>query len=209
MPRDSGSTLAEFHVDQKAYGILTLSGAILSTLRDSGSRGLVLACVGTDRATGDCLGPLVGTMVQERKLPKTHVFGTLEDPFHAANMNKRLPDVLKAVSENEALFIAVDATLTEEPEHIGRVIMKGKPLRPGTGVGKSDLPQVGDCCIVGVVNVQSPFSYLSLANARLYTVMEMAKLITEAVFDALTRFVDPEKDSHPLDLSAFATSRVS
>lgn len=38
----------------------------------------VLACIGTDRATGDCLGPLVGTNL--KRLGYT-VVGTLDEPL--------------------------------------------------------------------------------------------------------------------------------
>jgi hypothetical protein len=43
------------------------------------SKDLMFLCIGTDRSTGDSLGPLVGTMLEEAGYP--HVIGTLQYPL--------------------------------------------------------------------------------------------------------------------------------
>lgn len=53
-------------------------------------RGVVFLCIGTDRSTGDSLGPLIGYKLRQMRLPKTTVFGTLERPVHAMNLERYL-----------------------------------------------------------------------------------------------------------------------
>ena len=45
----------------------------------------VIVCIGTDAVVGDCLGPLVGSLLKERLKGKTYVFGTVESPVTAKN----------------------------------------------------------------------------------------------------------------------------
>src|SRR5699024_4893127 len=46
----------------------------------------IILCIGSDRSTGDSLGPLCGTMLRERKLKHLTIYGTLESPVHAQNL---------------------------------------------------------------------------------------------------------------------------
>lgn len=55
---------------------------------------VVFVCVGTDRSTGDCLGPLVGDMLQAKGIP--NVYGTIDQPVHAMN----IAEVLDVVARN-------------------------------------------------------------------------------------------------------------
>lgn len=45
-----------------------LAEELLSYTSSLLSRPIVFVCIGTDRSTGDSLGPLVGTLLEERKL---------------------------------------------------------------------------------------------------------------------------------------------
>lgn len=160
-----------YYVDKSGMAKLT---SIVDTARKDG-RNIVVACIGSDRSTGDSLGPLVGSMLDEMGL--SNVFGTLDNPIHALN----LEDVLSEVYTNveKPFVIAVDAALGKS-ESIGDIIIKANGLIPGAGVGK-DLPLVGDIGIVGVVNEGGFMEYFVLQNTRLSLVMKMAMQITELV----------------------------
>ena len=56
---------------------------------------VVFVCIGTDRATGDCLGPLIGYKIQDMKYNKVHVLGTLDNPVHAKNLEEHLKELKK------------------------------------------------------------------------------------------------------------------
>ena len=50
------------------------------------SRPIVVLCIGTDRSTGDSLGPLVGNKLKFLIRNKVHIYGSLECPVHAKNL---------------------------------------------------------------------------------------------------------------------------
>lgn len=137
---------------------------------------LVIVCVGTDRSTGDALGPLIGTQLSAAKHPIS-VYGTLENPVHALNLEKQVVNI--KIKHPHATILAVDACLGKS-ENVGYISLKKGPLKPGTGVNKQ-LPVVGDYHIVGVVNVGGFMEYFVLQNTRLSLVMKMANIIAEGL----------------------------
>lgn len=135
----------------------------------------VILCIGTDRATGDCLGPLVGTELANYH-PRYKVIGNLQSPVHALNLRSTLDELYKNI-ENP-FIIAVDASLGNA-KHIGKITLSNCPIVPGKGVHKK-LPSVGDISITGIVS-QAGQSPSILQSTRLYMVMQLAKCISEAI----------------------------
>jgi len=161
---------------------------------DSGTR-IVILCVGTDRSTGDALGPLVGTELARSGCPLFDVYGTLEDPVHAVNLEDTLKKIEKTVSH--PFIIAVDASLGQLSS-VGCIQFGSGPVRPGAGVNK-DLPPVGDIHLTGIVNVGGFMEYFVLQNTRLSLVMKMAHVIAHSLLTAIERcrgafisFVSPD-----------------
>lgn len=147
----------------------------LSTLLDinnADTRDIVIICIGSDRATGDCLGPLVGDMLTRSDLPVS-VYGTLNSPVHACNLTETLKKIYS--SHYNPLIIAIDASLGHS-RHVGYVTLGRGALKPGTGVEK-DLPQVGDICITGIVNVSGMINQMLLQTTRLNLVMQLSDFI--------------------------------
>jgi len=137
---------------------------------------IVIVCIGTDRATGDCLGPLIGYKVKDMRYNNVHVFGTLDEPVHAKN----LCEYIKLFTKFDKPFIiAIDACLGRL-ERIGFVNIKEGPLSPGSGVNKS-LPAIGNINITGIVNVGGFMEIMILQNTRLSVVMNMANLIANGL----------------------------
>ena len=147
------------------------------------ARPIVILCIGTDRSTGDSLGPLVGSRLKELDHPMIRVFGTLDQPVHAVNLEETLEVIRREY--DQAYVIAVDACLGRT-ESIGFINLKAGPLQPGTGVNKT-LPEVGDLHIVGIVNVGGFMEYLVLQNTRLSVVMKMAEIISSALIPELAQ----------------------
>lgn len=146
---------------------------------------LVFVCIGTDRSTGDSLGPLVGTMLTESGYRQ--VIGTLESPCDASNLIMRLKEI-----PSGKVTIAIDACLGL-PSSIGSFQVANQPIQPGKSVGKM-LPPVGEYSIAAIVNADGPKQYWNLQSTSLYRVMGMAKEIVAAV-----RTVFPvDRDSHPV-----------
>lgn len=143
-------------------------------------RPIVFVCIGTDRSTGDSLGPLVGTLLEEKRMNSFYVYGTLEDPIHAVNLVEKL-DEIKAKHFNP-IIIAIDACLGRL-KSVGFIQLADGPVKPGAGVNK-ELPSVGDYHITGIVNVSGFMEYFVLQNTRLNLVLKMAKVISNGIYQA-------------------------
>ncbi|WP_281889727.1 spore protease YyaC [Paenibacillus sp. YYML68] len=147
---------------------------------------LVFICIGTDRSTGDSLGPIVGTMLQEAGY--TGVIGTLEHPLDASNMHARLIEIPPG-----SVALAIDACLGQASS-VGWYQVSNRPLAPGKSVGKQ-LPLLGTYSIAAIVNVDQGQKYSILQSTSLYKVMMMAKEITTAIRMAFP--LTPQSDSKP------------
>ncbi len=138
---------------------------------------IVFLCIGSDRSVGDSLGPLIGTMLKEHKVPY-QVYGTLESPVHAYN----LQDTIKGINKRfkKKIIFGIDACLGEQNQ-VGHVFLGKGPLVPGKALNR-DLPQVGDYHILGIVNSLGPMPTTRFLNdTRLYTVMHLAKTIVNII----------------------------
>lgn len=144
-------------------------------------RPIVLVCVGTDRSTGDALGPLVGTNLKKYHLAGYHLYGTLDHPVHAMNLADTVSEIDSRY--DNPFIIAIDACLGQLSS-VGCIQVSDGPLKPGAGVNK-ELPSVGDMHITGVVNVGGFMEYFVLQNTRLSLVMNMADVIARAFYVSL------------------------
>lgn len=138
-------------------------------------RPIVVVCVGTDRSTGDALGPLVGSALSKSSvLP---VYGTLDEPVHAVNLAERLESIQSI--HRSPYILAVDACLGQLSS-VGCIQAGDGPVKPGAGVNK-ELPPVGDYHVTGIVNVGGFMEYFVLQNTRLSLVVHMADVIAESI----------------------------
>lgn len=159
-----------------------LLAARIAALRSAGgarSLPVVVLCIGTDRSTGDALGPLVGTRLQESGIP-WQVLGTVDHPVHATNLERALADLNESLPHR--FVIAVDACLGRL-ENVGTIGVNAGPLQPGAGVNKN-LPPVGDVAVTGTVNVGGFMEYLILQNTRLSVVLHLARAVSAGLIRA-------------------------
>ncbi|MFL6559238.1 MAG: spore protease YyaC, partial [Bacillus sp. (in: firmicutes)] len=150
---------------------------ILKDVLSNTSKEVIFLCVGSDRSTGDSLGPLVGTMLKENDIPFP-VYGTLEKPVHALNLKKILKDIYQ--THYDPFILGIDACLGDERQ-IGFIFFKEGSLMPGIAVSKK-LPVVGEYHMKAVVNYLDTLSPAqSLNNTRLFTVMRIAVVMTKII----------------------------
>lgn len=163
-----------------------LKNALLKMFEEHDIRNkeIIILCVGSDRSTGDSLGPLIGYKLEKYRLKHVEIWGTLEQPIHATN----LADKLKEISDTKTnpFVLAIDASLGSR-DHIGFVTLGNGPLRPGLGVNK-ELPTVGDIHITGIVNFSGMMESLLLQTTRLSMVMQLADTISKALLYALLEY---------------------
>lgn len=145
------------------------------------NRPIIFLCIGTDRATGDALGPLVGYKLKLLPTHKFFVYGTLDNPIHARNIEETLGKINKYFKN--PFIVAIDACLGSS-HNIGKVILENKPLTPGASLNKN-LPAVGDISISGIVNLSGKYEFLVLQNTRLATVMSLA----DCIYMGISQFI--------------------
>ena len=160
--------------------------ALFSLLRErvTANQTLIFLCIGTDRATGDSLGPIIGYKLNQRRHSSAHIYGTLENPVHAKNLGEVLREIHDTFEQ--PFIVAIDASLGRA-SHIGYFTLEEGALKPGAGVGKN-LPQVGNLCITGIVNLSGFLENSLLQTTRLHTVMSLADKISTGIFYCLAKF---------------------
>ncbi|HYH01889.1 MAG TPA: spore protease YyaC [Bacillota bacterium] len=176
---DSYQPNYRIHIDQ-TLAVQTFQknfGLLLSQLYVPSSE-LIILCIGTDRSTGDSLGPLIGSKLIALGLESDNVYGTLDNPVHAVNLHSTIEEIF--AKHHNPFIVAIDACLGRS-ESIGYISLKEGPLQPGTGVNKN-LPAIGDLQIVGIVNVGGFMEYMVLQNTRLSLVMKMADIISQGIY---------------------------
>jgi len=144
----------------------------------------IILCIGTDRSTGDSLGPLTGwrltSLLHDTGI---EVFGTVDNPLHAQNLVQNLSAISEKTSRHPV--IAVDACLGQHT-NVGTVLLVQEALKPGSGVCK-ELPPVGDISISGIVNVGGFMELQVLQNTRLSLVLKMSQIIANSIYLAVNK----------------------
>ena len=142
---------------------------------------IAFICIGSDRCTGDCFGPLVGYNLSKCTLYDFDVYGTINTPVHAKN----LVETINKIDSKTTLIIALDSSLGCY-NHVGFISMGYGGIKPGSGVGK-DLPCIGDIFISGIVNISGFMPTLLLQNTSLGLVFGMAEVTSNAIKSVMYR----------------------
>lgn len=156
-----------------------LSRQLLEILPSTMTRPIVIVNIGTDRSTGDSLGPLIGSLLIKKGIDHLHVYGTLDDPVHAVNLEEKLAEIKK--THIFPYVIGIDACLGRL-KNVGMITIGDGPVKPGAGVNKV-LPPVGNIHMTGIVNVSGFMEFFVLQNTRLSLVMKMADTIASALYE--------------------------
>lgn len=163
---------------------------VASFIKDYIDKDTIIVCIGTDRIIGDSLGPIVGSMLKHKGFPLP-IYGTIEEPIHALNMDKKLDEIKKLHPGKN--IIGIDACLCDNKNEVGQIQARDYPVLPGKGFGKS-LPGIGEVSIIGIINSNDNRNIFSLNNIRLNFVMEMATVITQSLLEAYSRLDEIDID---------------
>lgn len=155
----------------------TISESFISILPEDIDSATIL-CIGTDRSTGDALGPMTGTLLKEMNPLFLNIRGTLAEPVHALNLDVMLKEMNRDLKGT--FVIAIDASLGQL-QSIGQFQYGSGSIMPGTAL-KKQLPSVGDAFITGVVNISGMMEYSVLQSTRLSLVYNMAETLAETLF---------------------------
>lgn len=152
-------------------------------------RPIIFLCIGTDRSTGDSLGPLVGDKLKFMVRDNIHIYGNLENPVHAKNLCEIIEEITLLFTN--PFIVAIDACLGSL-QNIGKIFIEKKPLTPGAAMNKN-LPPVGDLSVTGIVNISGTLEFMVLQNTRLYTVMSLADIISKGIYHFVLKSIGGKK----------------
>ncbi len=162
------------------YNALAKTGLVMALHKTlNGDRPPVALCIGSDLIIGDSLGPVCGTILQEKSKAGIFVYGTLKRPVTAKEV-KYINEFLHDTHPNSPV-IAVDAAVGDAGD-IGLIKLTTNGIRPGLGANKK-LARVGDVGIMGIVAEKSVFNYSLMNLTRLNLVYKMAAVVADAVSD--------------------------
>lgn len=167
---------------QESFVSKTISDFIIQKLPSEACE-VVIVCIGTDRSTGDALGPFTGSLLSKWRLPRFTIYGTLDQPVHALNLKETVTMIKE--KHKGAFILAIDACLGKQSS-VGTIAVETGPIQPGLAL-KKNLPPVGDIHMKGIVNVSSSVDYLTLQNTRLFLVVQLAEIISRSLFHLHTK----------------------
>lgn len=153
---------------------------------------LVFCCIGTDRSTGDALGPLIGSQLAKNYAFPFEVIGTLEKPLHALNLDETVTKLKNL--PHQPFIVAIDACLSEQ-SRVGNIITEKGPLAPGKAV-KKQLPPIGDISIKGIVNIGGFMELQVLQSTRLHVIQCMSDKVARALQLAWQRHLTAQKHQY-------------
>ncbi|GAB6168755.1 spore protease YyaC [Clostridium carnis] len=185
------STLPNSYIEIRDFLCNKLNDLIKS------NKDIVFLCIGSDRSTGDSLGPLVGYKLNFISRNNIHIYGSLENPIHSQNLSQFIDKIYS--NFKDPYVIAIDACLGKL-NTIGKVFIQEKPIKPGLAMNKN-LPSVGDLSITGIVNISGNFEFLVLQNTKLHTVMSLADCISKGIYHFILKSLDnnPKYFNNTLD----------
>lgn len=164
---------SEKHVIAKLSNLLT-------NLIPFGHEQLIFCCIGTDRSTGDALGPLIGHSLNADNLFPFPLYGTLKEPVHALNIEQKIQSIYKEYSN--PFIVAIDACLSSAYP-IGTIIIENKPIFPALAFNKK-LPPIGHLSIKCVVNKQGSNQLDLLQSTRLHFIMELSEIVSRSLLSS-------------------------
>ena len=137
----------------------------------------VIVCIGSDLAIGDSLGPLLGTILEEKLKGKAYVYGTLNFPITA----KEALIISKNIKQLHPLskILAIDASVGDKSE-VGFIKVSDTGIKPGLGVNKS-LPIMGDSSIIGIVTEKQDVLNNLFSATRLNLIYKMSIAISKGI----------------------------
>lgn len=134
---------------------------------------IVFICIGSNKVTGDCLGPLVGSYL--KSMYKATVYGDMENPINYQNAEK----IMKKVENNnsESLKVVIDSALGK---NIGDVIIDDGKVEIGKGLNKNK-NIYGDISIKVVVGKNYHNNIKNIQELKNKNIEEIDKIAIDVV----------------------------
>lgn len=146
----------------------------------------VIVCIGSDRVSGDSLGPVTGSMLKNKlNNPQVIVLGSLDGTVTAKEI-KYLNSFLRETFLGRTV-ICIDSAVGSLSD-VGVIKISDSPLLPGSGINKR-LGKIGDVSVQGVVAEKNFLSKSALSEVKMGMIYKMSDIIS----DSITKIFSPER----------------
>lgn len=149
---------------------------------------IVFLCIGTDKITGDCFGPLVGSklnkLLEKYNIFNINIYGTLKNNICYTNIEQTLKEIKN--KHSKACIVVIDAALSKK-ENIGKIFITNEKTILGKGLNKGKI-ETGDISIKAVVgkNYKMPiYNFEILQNISLGLVMDLSNIVSNGIFEVI------------------------
>jgi len=151
---------------------------------------ITCVCIGTDRITGDCFGPIVGSIIKNKqkrnKINNLEVIGTLDENLSYSKIENEI--FKKRINYKNRFVIFIDAALGNK-SNIGNVLISNSGIEIGKCLGKQQ-KEIGNITIKAVVgenlkNKEENFRILQ--NIHLNSVMELASIVANGIIEVVNK----------------------
>jgi putative sporulation protein YyaC len=146
----------------------------------------VVMCIGSERVSGDLLGPAVGRRLVEDYNLRAYVYGVTGRNINGANID--FYDRFIREVHKDSKVVAVDACLGARRE-IGKIKVGNCGVGAGHAVRKSG-KRYGDVGVVGIVAENAEDNVMQLISVEVATVEELSGRIAEYLAENLERLVE-------------------
>ncbi len=167
---------------------MELSNKIINVINKKNIKNpqLEILCIGTDRITGDSLGPIVGSNINEyinkENIKNVNVLGSLEKPLNNITINE--------YKKSEGKVVIVIDSAVSNTYKIGEIVTKENNIIIRNAL-KDDKIIPSDICIKAVVSrdlEDEELNFIMLQNVKLNIVMNLSKKISEELIKAIENF---------------------
>ena len=149
------------------------------------NQNLTFLCIGTDRVTGDSLGPIVGSnlekYVKKNNIKNIKVIGNLENNLSNTNINK--------IENNNGIRIVIDSAISNTYD-IGDIIIDKSPIkiRQALNSSKDINSDIAIKCIVGKNFEDSSENFLMLQNIKIGIVLNLAEKLSTTLYEVIENY---------------------
>lgn len=155
----------------------------LYSLIPDGTEHIYVAGIGSNRISGDSLGPFVGTLLDDLFPDHLTVLGNLKLPLDCTSIESKVTNM---TLPEGCFVVAIDSVLGNE-KTINSIVVQEGHIKPGKGLGHN-LPPIGDCSVMGVV-VQNDVDFeTSLLFSDLHLIYTMANNIAKGISLAVRQY---------------------
>lgn len=148
---------------------------------------IIFLCIGTNKVTGDSLGPIVGTNLQKmlKGNKRIKVFGNMNNPINALNIKENIDYINKMYMDK--YIIVIDSAVSDK-NLIGEIFITRNKTILGNGINNK-ISEIGDIsikCSVCKDEYSSVNNFKSLQNVPKRFIKNLANIVSIGICEVVS-----------------------